>query len=59
MNKDQVKGRIKTATGTLKIVSGKAVGNDGLAGKGRVEKAVGKVQSGYGDLKEELEKDKK
>jgi uncharacterized protein YjbJ (UPF0337 family) len=59
MNKDQVKGRIKTAAGTLKIVTGNAVGNDRLAGKGQVEKAVGKVQAGYGDLKEKLEKDKK
>ena len=59
MNKDQVKGRIKTATGTLKIVTGNAVGNDRLAGKGQIEKGVGKVQAGYGDLKEKLEKDKK
>lgn len=59
MNKDQVKGRIKTATGTVKVVTGNAVGNDRLAGKGEVEKAGGKIQAGYGDLKEKLENDKK
>ena len=58
MNKDQVKGRIKTAKGEVKVVTGKAVGNDRLAAKGKVEKVVGKIQTGYGDLKEKIESDK-
>src|SRR5581483_850325 len=42
MNKDQV-------TGSL-------VGNKTLAQKGRIEKTLGKVQAGYGDLKDDLKK---
>jgi uncharacterized protein YjbJ (UPF0337 family) len=58
MNKDQVKGRIKTAKGEVKVVTGKVVGNERLADKGKVEKVVGRIQTGYGDLKEKLESDK-
>jgi uncharacterized protein YjbJ (UPF0337 family) len=56
MNKDQVKGRIRTATGQVKVVTGNAVGNDRLAEKGKLEKVIGKVQAGYGDAKEKLKK---
>lgn len=54
MNKDQVKGRLKEAEGTVKEVTGKVVGNKSLEQKGKVEKAIGKVQAGYGDIKEDL-----
>jgi uncharacterized protein YjbJ (UPF0337 family) len=56
MNKDQVKGRVKEATGTLKEATGKAVGNKRLEEKGMIEKDVGKVQAGLGDLKNDLKK---
>jgi uncharacterized protein YjbJ (UPF0337 family) len=58
MNKDQVKGRMKTAKGELKVVTGSIVGNERLAEKGKVEKMVGKIQTGYGDLKNKLKSDK-
>ena len=54
MNKDQVKGGLKEMKGTIKEVTGKIVGKKSLEQKGKVEKAVGQVQSGYGDLKEDL-----
>jgi len=53
MNKDQVKGRIDQATGTVKEVAGKAVGNKDLEVKGQLEKVGGKVQATYGDLKDD------
>lgn len=56
MNKDQVKGRINEATGKIKEVVGKAIGNKGLKRKGIIEKARGTVQAGYGDLKENIKK---
>lgn len=54
MNKDQVKGRAKEIEGTIKEVAGKAVGNKNLENKGKIEKTIGNVQAGIGDLKEEL-----
>ena len=56
MNKDQVKGRIKEAKGTVKEVTGNIVGNKTLEEKGKVQKIVGKVQAGLGDLKDDLKK---
>ena len=49
MNKNQVKGRIKEAEGKVKEVTGQVVGNKSLEEKG-------KVQAGYGDLKDDLKK---
>ena len=54
MNEDQVKGRFKEATGKAKEIAGKVVGNKDLEEKGKIENAEGKVQSGYGDLKEDV-----
>ena len=56
MNKDQVKGRIKEAEGNVKEVTGKIVGNKRLEEKGKLRKTVGKIQAGYGDLKDDLKK---
>jgi uncharacterized protein YjbJ (UPF0337 family) len=56
MNKDQVKGRVKEAEGKVKEVTGKIVGNKNLEAKGAVQKTAGKVQAGYGDLKDDLKK---
>lgn len=59
MNKDQVKGRVKEAGGTIKQVTGKIVGNEKLEEKGRIEKIAGKVQAGYGDIKRDIKSDLK
>ena len=47
MNKDQVKGRIKEATG-------KVIGNESLEAEGKVDQVVGEVQSDFGDIKEDI-----
>ena len=59
MNKDQIKGRVKEAEGTIKQVTGKIVGNENLEEKGRVEKVAGTVQAGYGDIKSDIKSDLK
>ncbi len=57
MNKDQVKGRTKTATGKIKESVGKATGDKDLEIKGTAEKTGGKARSAYGDVKEDVKKD--
>ena len=56
MNKDQIKGRVKEATGKAKEVTGRIVDDKDLEEEGMVEKTIGKVQAGYGDLKDDLKK---
>jgi len=56
MNRDQVKGRIKEAKGNAKKVAGIAVGSKKLERKGIIQNTIGKVQSAYGDLKEDIRK---
>jgi uncharacterized protein YjbJ (UPF0337 family) len=56
MNKDQVKGRANEAAGKIKETAGKITGNKGTEANGRAEKNMGKVQAGYGDLKEDVKK---
>ena len=57
MNKDQIKGRVEQATGTVKEAAGKVVGNDKLRTEGKADQIKGKVQAGYGDARENV-KDK-
>ncbi len=54
MNKDQVKGRVEEAKGSIKETTGKVVGNPNLQGEGAVDKAAGKTQSTFGDAKEKV-----
>jgi uncharacterized protein YjbJ (UPF0337 family) len=54
MNKDQVKGRVEQAKGSIKETTGKVVGNPNLQGEGAVDKAAGKAQANYGDVKEKV-----
>jgi len=54
MNKDQVKGRAEQAKGSLKETAGKVVGNRDLEAEGQVDKAAGKAQATYGDVKEDV-----
>ncbi len=56
MNKDQVKGRIEEAEGKAKEVAGKILDDGELEIKGNVQKNVGKVRAGMGDLKEDIKK---
>jgi len=52
MNKDQVKGRAKEVKGKVKEVAGRISGNKDLEQRGKLEDVGGKIQAGYGDLKE-------
>ena len=54
MNKDQVKGRMDQAKGSVKEATGKAVGNKDLEAEGKVDKMGGKAQATYGDVKEDV-----
>jgi uncharacterized protein YjbJ (UPF0337 family) len=58
MNKDQVKGRAEEAKGKAKEVAGNILGDDEMELEGNLEKNVGKVKAGFGDLKEDIKKSK-
>ena len=59
MNKDQVKGRIREAKGTIKEAVGKLVGNETLHAKGTVQKIFGEAQAKFGDIKQDVKDSKK
>ncbi len=54
--KDQVKGGLHEAKGTVKQKVGEMVGNRDLAKEGRAEKTEGKVQKKVGQLEKVLDK---
>jgi uncharacterized protein YjbJ (UPF0337 family) len=58
MNKDQVKGKIEESKGNIKEVVGKVLDDKDMVNEGNLEKHVGKLQSGFGDLKENIKKSK-
>ena len=59
MNKDQVKGRVSTATGKIKEEMGKATNQKDLEVEGKLEKAGGNAHSTFGDIKEDVKKGSK
>ena len=56
VNKDQVGGVMKQAKGTLKEAAGKATGNRRTEVEGKADKIAGKVQKGFGDVKEKIKR---
>ncbi len=54
MNKDQIKGRVEEAKGTLKEKAGQLTGNPDLEDRGTVEKVSGNVRKTFGDVKENI-----
>ncbi|MGD0959375.1 MAG: CsbD family protein [Methylomonas sp.] len=58
MNKDQVKGRVEESKGKIKEVAGIILDDPDMEIEGNLQKNVGKVQSGFGDLKENIKKSK-
>jgi uncharacterized protein YjbJ (UPF0337 family) len=52
INKDQVDGRVREATGKVQEVAGRVVGNPTQELKGKVKKNIGSAQAGLGDAKE-------
>jgi uncharacterized protein YjbJ (UPF0337 family) len=54
MNKDQIKGRVEEAKGSIKQATGRVTGNPNLEDRGALEKLGGRVQRNYGDVKENI-----
>ena len=54
MNKDRIDGAAKQAVGTLKVATGKVVGDAKLVADGKAEKNIGKVQNAVGGIKDAL-----
>jgi uncharacterized protein YjbJ (UPF0337 family) len=54
VNKDQVKGVAKQVRGSVKETAGRMTGNRRTEAEGAAEKTVGKVQKGFGDVKEKV-----
>jgi uncharacterized protein YjbJ (UPF0337 family) len=54
MNKDQVQGRVEEAKGAVKQAAGHVTGKPDLEDRGTMEKAAGKIQKTYGDIKEQV-----
>ena len=52
MNKDQVKGSIKQATGKVQQKVGEAVGSEKQQAKGAAKRVEGAIQKGVGNAKE-------
>jgi uncharacterized protein YjbJ (UPF0337 family) len=51
VNIDQVKGRVETAVGKVKELTGRMIRSTTLESRGRHEEIVGKARAGYGDAK--------
>lgn len=56
MNKDQVKGAIKEAAGSVQKKAGEVTGSASQQVKGAAREASGSVQKNYGDVKEAAKK---
>jgi uncharacterized protein YjbJ (UPF0337 family) len=59
VNKEQIKGRLREAEGKAKEVAGKMAGNDKLELKGNVQRALGRAQAKFGDVKQSMKDSKK
>ena len=57
MNKDQIKGMTKEATGEVKEQVGKILNDDELRERGHAKEFEGKAQKKLGDLKEAARED--
>jgi len=58
MNKDQVKGGLKEAEGTVQEVAGRIVGNPSQEAQGNIKKTLGQLQIEVGDIKQGLKDSK-
>ncbi len=55
MNKDQIKGAVKTAAGNVQKQVGKITGSEEQQVKGQVKIVKGKAQRALGDAKESIQ----
>ncbi|MGH9942064.1 MAG: CsbD family protein [Pyrinomonadaceae bacterium] len=53
-NKDEVKGNLDQAKGTVKENVGRAIGDREMETEGQADRAGGKVQEGYGEARREV-----
>jgi uncharacterized protein YjbJ (UPF0337 family) len=58
INKDQVEGRAKEASGKVQEVAGKTVGSTNQQVKGNINKNVGAAQAKFGDVKSHMKDSK-
>ena len=56
MNRHQFKGRISQASGKVREFTGKLLGNKSVETKGRAQQTGGRIQAGYGDIKDDIQK---
>jgi len=54
MDKDQIKGAVDQAKGTVKEVVGKSIGDKKMQAEGTVEKLTGNLERAVGDAKETI-----
>jgi uncharacterized protein YjbJ (UPF0337 family) len=54
MNKDQIEGRVEAVKGKIKEATGVLTGDKKFETEGELQKNVGKIQAGLGDIKEEI-----
>jgi len=59
MNKDQTAGRMDQAKGKIKEGVGKLMGNERMKAEGQAAQAKGKVQSTWGDTREDVKDETK
>jgi uncharacterized protein YjbJ (UPF0337 family) len=56
MNKHQIKGTVKAATGRVQQAAGRLAGSGKHEAKGMAKEAAGRTQKAYGDGKEAMKK---
>ena len=54
MNKDELKGKVNQAKGTVKQKAGELIDDPELQAKGAAEREGGKVQEGFGTAKRKV-----
>ena len=59
MDKDRIKGKIEEIKGDIKERIGGATKDRSTQAEGFVENKKGKVQGGFGEMKDELKRDRK
>lgn len=56
MNKNQIQGKADEATGKIKEVTGKLIGDKQMETEGKAKKVGGKIEGALGDIKENVKK---
>jgi len=55
MNKDQIQGRVAEVKGSIKQTTGRVTKRPDLEDRGTLEKATGKVEKTFGDIKQRVD----